>query len=49
MKSLKNLRIKNIDNLIALAVFGSYETKYWIENNSDIDILVLMKKKEKIY
>ena len=48
MKLLKNLRIKNIDNLIALAVFGSYETRYWVENKSDIDILVLMEKREDI-
>ena len=48
MKLLKNLRIKNIDNLISLAIFGSYETKYWIENKSDIDILVLMEKREDI-
>ena len=48
MKLLKDLRIKDIDNLIALAIFGSYETKYWIENKSDIDILVLMGKREDI-
>lgn len=48
MKLLKNLRIKNIDNLISLAIFGSYETKYWVENKSDIDILVLMEKREDI-
>ena len=46
MKLLKNLNLKNIDNLISLAVFGSYETKYWIKNKSDIDILVLMEKRE---
>lgn len=48
MKLLKDLKIKNIENLISLAVFGSYETKYWIKNKSDIDILVLMEKREDI-
>lgn len=48
MKLLKDLRIKHIDNLISMAVFGSYETKYWIKNKSDIDILVLMEKREDI-
>lgn len=45
MKLLNDLKLNNIDNLISLAVFGSYGTKYWREVNSDIDILVLMIKR----
>lgn len=48
MKLLKNLIMKHVDNLISLAVFGSYETKYWVKGKSDIDILVLMEKREDI-
>lgn len=45
MKLLNDLKLNKIDNLISLAVFGSYGTKYWREVNSDIDILVLMIKR----
>lgn len=45
MKLLKDLKLKNIENLISLAVFGSYGTRYWINNKSDIDILVLMESR----
>lgn len=48
MKLLKNLIIGKRDNLIALCLFGSYGTKYWIEGKSDIDILVLMKKRDDV-
>ncbi|GAA0078616.1 hypothetical protein UT300005_29950 [Clostridium sp. CTA-5] len=48
MKLLSDLKINNIDNLISLAVFGSYGTKYWINGKSDIDILVLMEKRQDI-
>jgi predicted nucleotidyltransferase len=48
MKLLKDLKIKNINNLISLDVFGSYGTKYWTNNKSDIDILVLMEKRENV-
>lgn len=48
MKLLNDLKIKEIDNLISLAVFGSYETKYWTYDKSDIDVLVLMEKREDI-
>lgn len=48
MKLLKDLKLKKIKNLISLATFGSYGTKYWTENRSDIDILVLMEKREDI-
>lgn len=48
MKLLKDLELQQIENLISLAVFGSYETKYWIVDKSDIDILVLMEKRENI-
>ncbi|KYH35343.1 nucleotidyltransferase domain protein [Clostridium tepidiprofundi DSM 19306] len=33
------------ENVISLTLFGSYNTKYWIEGKSDIDILVLIKHK----
>lgn len=45
MKLLKNLKIQKVDNLISLAVFGSYGTEYWRDRSSDIDILVLMEKR----
>ncbi len=48
MKLLKDLKIEKIDNLISLATFGSYETKYWRMGKSDIDILVLMEKREDV-
>lgn len=48
MKLLKNLKINKIDNLISLSVFGSYGTKYWRSGDSDIDIFVLMAKREDI-
>lgn len=48
MKLLKDLKIEQVENLISLAVFGSYETKYWTYDKSDIDILVLMEKREDI-
>lgn len=48
MKLLKDLNLKKIDNLISLAVFGSYETKYFREGFSDIDIFVLIKNREDI-
>ena len=48
MKLLKNLIMEHVDNLISLAVFGSYETKYWMKGKSDIDILVLIEKREDI-
>ena len=41
---LKNLKICN-KNIISMAVIGSYNTEYWKENVSDIDILVLLNKK----
>lgn len=46
-KLLSNLKITN-DNekLISLTLFGSYNTKYWFEGKSDIDILALIKKND---
>ncbi len=41
---LKDLKICN-KNIISMAVIGSYNTEYWRENISDIDILVLLNKK----
>lgn len=49
MKLLKNLKIeKNINNLVSLALFGSYGTTYWRQGSSDIDILVVMEKREDV-
>lgn len=48
MKLLKDLRLNKIDNLISLATFGSYGTKYWRNGSSDIDIFILMFKREDI-
>jgi Nucleotidyltransferase domain. len=42
---LKELKIENKDNIIALALFGSYNTEQWIKNKSDIDILVLLNER----
>ncbi|AOR23775.1 nucleotidyltransferase domain-containing protein [Clostridium taeniosporum] len=33
------------ENVISLTLFGSYNTEFWIEGKSDIDILVLVKHK----
>ena len=46
-KLLSNLKITNDnENLISLNLFGSYNTKYWFEGKSDIDILALIKKND---
>ena len=46
-KLLSNLNIENDnENLISLTLFGSYNTKYWIEGKSDIYILALVKKND---
>ncbi|MDU4939158.1 MAG: nucleotidyltransferase domain-containing protein [Clostridium sp.] len=44
-KSVEGLVVDKIDNVISIAVIGSYNTEFWIENRSDIDILVLLDKK----
>lgn len=41
---LKDLKIYN-ENIISMAIIGSYNTEYWRANRSDIDILVLLNKK----
>lgn len=45
---LKELSLEDKDNIIALALFGSYNTDQWIRNKSDIDILVLLDEKKGI-
>ena len=45
---IKNLEIDETDNIIALAVFGSYNTENFIKNKSDIDILILLNEKRGI-
>lgn len=41
---LKELKLE-IEGIISMAVIGSYNTKYWREDRSDIDILILLDKK----
>lgn len=45
---LKELKLTNRDNIIALALFGSYNTENWMKNKSDIDILVLLNERKGI-
>ncbi|NFO04612.1 hypothetical protein FDB23_10855 [Clostridium botulinum] len=45
---MKDFKISNIDNVIALATFGSYNTENFMENRSDIDILILLNEKRGI-
>lgn len=46
-KLLSNLKLENNnENLISLTLFGSYNTKYWFEGKSDIDILALVKRND---
>ena len=45
---IKDLKIDDTDNIIALAVFGSYNTENFIETRSDIDILILLNEKRGI-
>ncbi|WP_242863107.1 nucleotidyltransferase domain-containing protein [Clostridium botulinum] len=45
---IKDFKISNIDNVIALATFGSYNTENFIKNRSDIDILILLNEKRGI-
>ena len=45
---LREFEIKNEDNIIALALFGSYNTKSWIKNKSDIDVLILLNEKRDV-
>ncbi|WP_394814142.1 nucleotidyltransferase domain-containing protein, partial [Phocaeicola dorei] len=33
------------ENIVSMAVIGSYNTKFWIKNRSDIDVLILIKSK----
>ncbi|MGL5414528.1 MAG: nucleotidyltransferase domain-containing protein [Clostridium sp.] len=45
MKKIKLSELKNIEyrNIIGLAIFGSFNTEYFRENRSDIDVLVLLE------
>jgi len=45
---LKKFKFKDEDNIIALAVFGSYNTRKWIKDKSDIDVLVLLNEKRDV-
>lgn len=33
------------DNIISIALIGSYNTENWVKNRSDIDIVILLDKK----
>lgn len=50
MKYIKLSECRNvkIENVISLAVFGSFNTKYFREGQSDIDILVLLEYREDV-
>ena len=45
---LREFKIKNEENIIALALFGSYNTEAWINNKSDIDVLILLNEKRDV-
>ncbi|AWK51480.1 hypothetical protein DIC82_10755 [Clostridium beijerinckii] len=42
------IKDKDKDNIIALALFGSYNTQAWIKNKSDIDVLILLNEKRDV-
>lgn len=48
MRLLRDINCPNLDTLIGLAVFGSYNTEYWQEGRSDIDILILLEYRQSI-
>ncbi|MHC1682948.1 MAG: nucleotidyltransferase domain-containing protein [Clostridiaceae bacterium] len=48
MKNLTELKISNFDNIISLAVFGSYGTEFWIKDKSDIDVMVILNEKKEM-
>lgn len=39
---------KIYDEIVAMAVIGSYNTEYWRKDRSDIDILILLKSIRRI-
>lgn len=47
-KEIEDFKIESKENIIALAIFGRYNTESWIENRSDIDILILLNEKRGI-
>lgn len=50
MKNIKLKNLKNINhkNIVSLAIFGSFNTKYFREDQSDIDILVLLEHRDDV-
>lgn len=36
------------ENIVSMAVIGSYNTEFWIKNRSDIDVLILIKSKRDV-
>ena len=42
-KKLLIERLKNINGIVAVSQFGSFGTKYWIKDRSDIDLAIIVK------
>ena len=38
-------KLKDLDSIVCVAEFGSYNTEYWIKDRSDIDLAVIVKSK----
>ena len=36
-------KLKELNSLVCVAQFGSYDTEYWIKDRSDIDLAVVVK------
>ena len=45
--NIKGLNITN-EKIISIAVIGSYNTEQWVKNRSDIDIIILLDKREAV-
>lgn len=37
------INLKKVDGIVAISQFGSYGTKHWIKDRSDIDLLVIVE------
>lgn len=44
---IDNFKIDNKD-IISIAIIGSYNTEFWIKDRSDIDVVVLLDKKDDV-
>lgn len=52
-ESIENIKLADLKginnkNIISLATFGSFNTKYWRNGSSDIDILVLIEHRNDV-